>query len=132
MVFFFASGRRNTRCALVTGVQTCALPIFEVLRDDGLPARVIFDRVPDNLRARPTLSVTVDSARAGTRPASLRYLTPGLGWNADYVALYDEAAGKIDVQGWVTLTNSTGTTFSPAHKLPIGRASRRERVCQNR
>src|SRR3546814_4409566 len=27
-VFFFSSRRRNTRCALVTGVQTCALPIF--------------------------------------------------------------------------------------------------------
>src|ERR1700723_3955969 len=31
------------------------------LRDDGLPVRVIFDKVPDNLRARPTLSVTVNS-----------------------------------------------------------------------
>src|SRR3546814_7650907 len=27
-VFFFSSRRRHTRCALVTGVQTCALPIF--------------------------------------------------------------------------------------------------------
>src|SRR3546814_3496180 len=29
-VFFFSSRRRHTRCALVTGVQTCALPIFVV------------------------------------------------------------------------------------------------------
>src|SRR3546814_5172972 len=28
-IFFFSSRRRHTRCALVTGVQTCALPIFE-------------------------------------------------------------------------------------------------------
>src|SRR3546814_3793604 len=27
-VFFFTSRRRHTRCALVTGVQTCALPIY--------------------------------------------------------------------------------------------------------
>src|SRR3546814_6643353 len=27
-VFFFSSRRRHTRCALVTGVQTCALPIY--------------------------------------------------------------------------------------------------------
>src|SRR3546814_7395088 len=27
-MFFFSSRRRHTRCALVTGVQTCALPIF--------------------------------------------------------------------------------------------------------
>src|SRR3546814_11199646 len=30
-MFFFASRRRHTRCALVTGVQTCALPISRVL-----------------------------------------------------------------------------------------------------
>src|SRR3546814_10060785 len=29
MCFFFSSRRRHTRCALVTGVQTCALPILE-------------------------------------------------------------------------------------------------------
>src|SRR5689334_10267238 len=57
---------------------------IEVLRDDGLPVRVIFSKVPDNLRARPTLSVTVDSTRAGPHPATLSYLTPGLGWRADY------------------------------------------------
>src|SRR3546814_9656082 len=28
MYFFFSSRRRHTRCALVTGVQTCALPIY--------------------------------------------------------------------------------------------------------
>jgi hypothetical protein len=92
---------------------------IEVLRDDGLPVRVIFDRVPPNLRARPTLSVTVDSTRAGTRPATIRYLTPGLGWAADYVAMYDEAKGAIDMQGWVTLTNNTGTTFHSANTLLV-------------
>lgn len=92
---------------------------IEVLRDDGLPVRVIFDGVPPNLRARPTLSVTVDSARAGNRPASIRYLTPGLGWSSDYVALYDEGKGTVDVQGWVTLTNNTGTTFDNAKTLLV-------------
>ncbi|HEU4651085.1 MAG TPA: DUF4139 domain-containing protein [Croceibacterium sp.] len=92
---------------------------IEVLRDDGLPVRVIFDRVPPNLRARPTLSVTVDSRRAGTRPASIRYLTPGLGWSSDYVALYDEGKSTIDMQGWVTLTNTTGTTFAAADTLLV-------------
>jgi hypothetical protein len=92
---------------------------IEVLRDDGLPVRVIFDRVPPNLRARPTLSVNLDSTRAGTRPASIRYLTPGLGWSADYVALYDEGKNTIDMQGWVTLTNNTGTTFHRANTLLV-------------
>lgn len=92
---------------------------IEVLRDDGLPVRVIFDRVPPNLRARPTLSVNLDSTRAGTRPVSLRYLTGGLGWSADYVALYNEAANTIDMQGWVTLTNNTGTTFHRADTVLV-------------
>src|SRR3546814_1031967 len=30
LLFFFSSRRRHTRCALVTGVQTCALPICEL------------------------------------------------------------------------------------------------------
>src|SRR3546814_2809735 len=36
-VFFFSSRRRHTRCALVTGVQTCALPIFRsnIANDSG-------------------------------------------------------------------------------------------------
>jgi hypothetical protein len=92
---------------------------IEVLRDDGLPVRVIFDKVPPNLRAKPTLSVTVDSSRAGTRPLTLSYLTTGLGWRADYVSLFDEKAGTINMQGWITLTNSTGTTFSNTETLLV-------------
>ncbi|MFC3309457.1 DUF4139 domain-containing protein [Blastomonas aquatica] len=92
---------------------------IEVLRDDGLPVRAIFDKVPDNLRARPTLSITLDSQRAGARDASIRYLTGGLGWSADYVALFDEAKGSIDVQGWVTLSNSSGTTYRNADTLLV-------------
>jgi hypothetical protein len=92
---------------------------IEVLRDDGLPVRVIFNKVPDNLRARPTLSVSVIGAHAGSKRATLSYLTPGLGWKADYVALYNEGDGKIDVQGWVTLTNSSGTTYDNAQTLLV-------------
>ena len=92
---------------------------IEVLRDDGLPVRVIFDKVPDNLRAHPTLSVTVIGGHAGTRPATLSYLTPGLGWRADYVALYNESDAKIDVQGWVTLSNSSGVTYDNAQTLLV-------------
>jgi hypothetical protein len=92
---------------------------IEVLRDDGLPVRVIFDQVPPNLRARPTLSVTVESKRAGIRPARLTYLTPGMGWKSDYVALFDEAAGRIDVQGWITLSNNSGTTYTNADVVMV-------------
>src|SRR3546814_14923733 len=36
-LFFFSSRRRHTRCALVTGVQTCALPILGADRYDSIP-----------------------------------------------------------------------------------------------
>ncbi len=97
-------------------------PRIEVLRDDGLPVRVIFDRVPENLRARPTLSVTVQSGAAARRPVTLTYLTPGLGWSADYVALFDEVAGRMAVQGWITLTNNSGTTYTNASTLLVAGA----------
>lgn len=92
---------------------------IEVLRDDGLPVRAVFDRVPESLRARPTLSVTLASNRAGTRSARLSYLSRGLGWSADYVALFDDRSGTIDVQGWVTLRNTSGTTFHAAKTLLV-------------
>lgn len=92
---------------------------IEVLRDDGLPVRVVFDKVPDNLRARPTLSVTIDAAKAGPVATRLSYLTPGLGWTSDYVMLFDEKTGAADMQGWVTLTNNSGTTYANARTLLV-------------
>src|SRR3546814_1324810 len=51
--FFFSSRRRHTRCALVTGVQTCALPIF-----------LIHEKKLSNLQAMlPVLEATVQSGR---------------------------------------------------------------------
>src|SRR3546814_2370420 len=38
--FFFSSRRRHTRCALVTGVQTCALPICSHISDDAAEAEL--------------------------------------------------------------------------------------------
>ncbi|WP_371397335.1 DUF4139 domain-containing protein [Fretibacter rubidus] len=87
---------------------------IEVLRDDDIPTRVVFDSVPTNLRANPTLSVNVNSQQSGTRDANLTYLTGGLDWRADYVAVFDEDVGKMDLQGWATLTNNTKTTFEDA------------------
>jgi hypothetical protein len=65
------------------------------------------------------LAVTVNGSHKGSEPATLSYLTPGLGWRADYVALYDEASSKIDVQGWVTLNNSSGTTYDNARTVLV-------------
>ena len=106
--------RRATILAVNGGVVIESEGRIEVLRDDGIPTRVIFERVPPNLRAQPTLSVTVDSAREGERDARLTYLTGGLSWQADYVANFDEAAGTLDLQGWATINNQTETSFEEA------------------
>ncbi|AZS22257.1 MULTISPECIES: DUF4139 domain-containing protein [unclassified Caulobacter] len=111
-------GKETTEVATVLAAnQGVVLKIgdrIEVLRDDGVPTRVIFDKVPETLRARPTLSVNVEAATAGPRQAKLSYLTSGLSWKADYVALFDEAKGALDLQGWITLSNNSGTPFENA------------------
>jgi hypothetical protein len=87
---------------------------IEVLRDDGIPARVIFDEVPPNLRASPTLSVLANAAQPVNGDVTLAYLTHGITWSADYVATFAEAEGNVAIQGWITLTNNSGTTFTNA------------------
>jgi hypothetical protein len=88
---------------------------IEVLREDGIPARVIFDEVPPNLRANPTLSVLANAAAPVNGDVTLAYLTRGLSWNADYVAVFEEAQSNVSLQGWITLTNNSGTTFANAN-----------------
>ena len=116
-------GRETSQTATVLsandGVVLQVGDHVEVLRDDGVPTRVIFDRVPQTLRAQPTLSVMVDADRAGPRAVDLSYLTTGLSWKADYVALFDEAKSVLDLQGWVTLTNTSGTGFADAKTLLV-------------
>src|SRR3546814_12915173 len=46
MFFFFSSRRRHTRCALVTGVQTCALPISELKVGEALVSLLQADGAP--------------------------------------------------------------------------------------
>src|SRR3546814_5484358 len=52
--FFFSSRRRHTRCALVTGVQTCALPISSALLPAGF-----HDRLPPRADAAARLEACV-------------------------------------------------------------------------
>jgi hypothetical protein len=76
--------------------------------------RIAFDSAPSNLRARPTLVLDLENSEAGAETLNLSYLTRGLNWRADYVARLTEDETEIQLAGWVTLTNSTGTEFKNA------------------
>ncbi len=78
------------------------------------PGRIVFDSVPANLRDRPTLTIDLEAGRAGTVAAELTYLTSGLSWNADYVAQLNDKEDKLDLNGWVTLVNRSGTSYRDA------------------
>jgi len=82
--------------------------------ETGVPGRLVFPDVPENLRDRPTLVVALDNAKAGPQTMELSYLTGGLGWRADYVAELNREDTAVDLSGWVTLTNQSGTTYGNA------------------
>ena len=82
--------------------------------ETGVPGRLVFPDVPENLRDRPTLVVSLDSEKAGQQTIELSYLTGGLGWQADYVAELNPDDTALDLSGWVTLTNQSGTSYRNA------------------
>ena len=86
--------------------------------ETGLPGRIVYDGVPANLRDRPTLVSELDAARNGAQTVELSYLTGGLSWKADYVAELNAADSALDLNGWVTLTNQSGTAY-PNAKLQL-------------
>src|SRR3546814_4644518 len=99
-VFFFSSRRRHTRCALVTGVQTCALPI--------LPSQAKASCVAEAMTLRLELPAIVI--------ASATLLA--FAWDGTLSRL----------EGLVLVT--MGVVFTLAVIREIGRASCRDRVCQ--
>lgn len=82
--------------------------------ETGIPGRVTFNDVPDNLRDRPTLVMQLNNKVASDQTVELSYLTGGLGWKADYVAELNSTDDKLDLSGWVTLTNTSGATYKNA------------------
>ena len=80
----------------------------------GIPGRLVFPEVPGNLRDRPTLVLQVDSKSDKRQDVELSYLTGGLSWKADYVAELNKDDDRLDINGWVTLTNESGVTYRQA------------------
>src|SRR3546814_5954190 len=76
--FFFSSRRRHTRCALVTGVQTCALPICGVQEFLGLVLipEVQQDETARRLLSRRPISHVILTHRIGSIGTSLSDIGP--------------------------------------------------------
>jgi len=79
-----------------------------------ISGRLVYPDVPAALRDRPTLTMQVDSGKDGPREVELSYLTGGLSWQADYVAELNAADDRLNLSGWVTLTNESGARYSQA------------------
>lgn len=77
--------------------------------------------LPKGLITQPTLKWLVDSEKTGNHSIELSYMTGGMNWNANYVAVVDKDDKKTDLTGWVTINNNAGTTFENAKlKLVAG------------
>lgn len=74
-----------------------------------------------DLRAEPTLVWLLSNAAAGAHQLEASYLTTGLSWHADYVAVVNEDDTRMDLTAWVTIENRSGATFRDARlKLVAG------------
>ncbi len=108
------TGAETSETALVlAAAEGVVLQIGDRI-ETGVPGRIVFDSVPPNLRDRPTLVTELQSRRAGPQDLELSYLTGGLSWKADYVAELNADDSALDLNGWVTLNNQSGTSYSNA------------------
>src|SRR3546814_10508120 len=111
VVFFFSSRRRHTRCALVTGVQTCALPICERRYQDSIQS------VGQLMRLfGATITALDEAVQNGGDPLEL--IDEAVGWHR-LVAAKAQVDALADLAGedaLVTATERYATLrrFSPA------------------
>lgn len=76
--------------------------------------RLVLPALPEGLIMKPQLEWLLSSAKSGEHRAEISYLAGGIGWNCDYVVLLNKNDDRIDLKGWVTLVNNSGTAFRNA------------------
>jgi hypothetical protein len=95
-----------------------------IIRPDDV-RDIQFPALPEGLITRPTLRWLVFSSLSGAQDVELTYLTGGMNWSADYNLLLNTENTALDVNGWVTLNNNSGTTYTDAQlKLIAGDVNR--------
>src|ERR1700686_1143013 len=84
-----------------------------------------FPEVPANLYERPTLLMSLENSGARKQQIEASYLAGNLSWNADYVLTVARDDKNADLDGWVTLANTSGTAFFNARlQLVAGELNR--------
>lgn len=73
-----------------------------------------FPELPANLYEHPTLLMTLNNSVARKQSIEAAYLANNLTWNADYVLTVARDDKSADLDGWVTLSNNSGTPFRNA------------------
>ncbi|MGE5813403.1 MAG: DUF4139 domain-containing protein, partial [Acidobacteriota bacterium] len=73
-----------------------------------------FPELPDNLYTRPTLIWTLENQGDSRHQVEASYLAQNLSWTADYVLTIARDDKTSDLDGWVTVTNGSGTSFKNA------------------
>jgi len=88
-------------------------------------SNLLLPSLPEGLIIKPTLEWLLEARGAGDKKAELSYMTGGMSWDADYVAVTNNDDTRMDLNGWVTVTNNAGTTFKDARlKLVAGDVNR--------
>jgi hypothetical protein len=84
-----------------------------------------FPTLPEGLITKPTLVWLLDSQVSGKRKAEVSYLTSGINWHAEYVAVVDQLDRNLELAGWVSIDNRSGATYEEAKvKLIAGEIHR--------
>jgi hypothetical protein len=109
-----ATGVESKESATVLAVNEGVVLKFADRIETGMPGRITFENVPGNLRDRPTLVMQGTITGQSAQKLELSYLTGGLSWKADYVAELNDRDERMDLSGWVTLVNTSGTSYANA------------------
>ena len=108
------TGAESRKKAKVLSSNNGVVLQFDDHIETGVPGRLSFSELPENLRDRPTLTMLLENTAAGAKNIELSYLTGGLQWKADYVAELNATDDAINLSGWVTLTNTSGANYRNA------------------
>jgi hypothetical protein len=94
---------------------------IELVPRDRNVKDVQFSALPGGLLTRPTLVWQLDAKNGGRELVKVAYRANQMSWHADYRARLNQAGDKLDLAGWVTVANKTGTTYKDAQiKLMAG------------